>query len=232
MPPIRKGDGTPVEPKGVSQIRTGDGRILFDGPAISDSVLLPESDDLTHFGGDTTDFDINTNSPKFNTGFTDLSLKFTGSSNVSIGSLSGLDNYPEVGQPHRIAAFNGTGDSRWDLLFSNDSETELGTGYGIFARPRDDDITIRRWDDGSVDNLQVLNEVGWTIGEWHEIEILHEANGDLTVTVFDKDGTQIDQGSANDSTHITDGTYDNVGVGLRQSENNTDDAWDFWRFID
>ena len=40
MPPIRKGDGTPVEPKGVSQIRTGDGRILFDGPAIPDAAVL------------------------------------------------------------------------------------------------------------------------------------------------------------------------------------------------
>ena len=37
MPPIRKGDGTPVTPKGISQIRTGDGRILFDGVAIPDS---------------------------------------------------------------------------------------------------------------------------------------------------------------------------------------------------
>ena len=36
MPPIRKVDGTPVTPKGISQIRTGDGRILFDGPAIPD----------------------------------------------------------------------------------------------------------------------------------------------------------------------------------------------------
>ena len=39
MPPIRKGDGTPVTPKGISQIRTGDGRILFDGPAIPDSAV-------------------------------------------------------------------------------------------------------------------------------------------------------------------------------------------------
>ena len=38
MPPIRKGDGTPVTPKGISQIRTGDGRILFDGVAIPDSA--------------------------------------------------------------------------------------------------------------------------------------------------------------------------------------------------
>ena len=40
MPPIRKGDGTPVTPKGISQVRTGDGRILFDGVAIPDSALL------------------------------------------------------------------------------------------------------------------------------------------------------------------------------------------------
>ena len=39
MPPIRKGDGTPVTPKGISQIRTGDGRILFDGVALPDSDL-------------------------------------------------------------------------------------------------------------------------------------------------------------------------------------------------
>ena len=39
MPPIRKGDGTPVTPKGISQIRTGDGRILFDGVAIPDSAF-------------------------------------------------------------------------------------------------------------------------------------------------------------------------------------------------
>jgi len=36
MPPIRKGDGTAVAPKGISQVRTGDGRILFDGVAIPD----------------------------------------------------------------------------------------------------------------------------------------------------------------------------------------------------
>ena len=40
MPPIRKGDGTPVAPKGISQVRTGDGRILFDDVAIPDSGLL------------------------------------------------------------------------------------------------------------------------------------------------------------------------------------------------
>ena len=45
MPPIRKGDGTPVTPKGISQIRTGDGRILFDGVAIPDTVVSRPDDD-------------------------------------------------------------------------------------------------------------------------------------------------------------------------------------------
>ena len=54
MPPIRKGDGTPVEPKGVSQIRTGDGRILFDGPAIPDPENL-------HHGYDSTLLDLSDN---------------------------------------------------------------------------------------------------------------------------------------------------------------------------
>lgn len=39
MPPIRKGDGTGISPSGISQVRTGDGRILFDGPAIPDSAI-------------------------------------------------------------------------------------------------------------------------------------------------------------------------------------------------
>jgi len=42
MPPIRKGDGTAVVPKGISQIRTGDGRILFDGDAIPDNGMFQE----------------------------------------------------------------------------------------------------------------------------------------------------------------------------------------------
>ena len=53
MPPIRKGDGTAVTPKGISQISTGDGRILFDAVAIPDTwVERPDDDDTS------TDVDI------------------------------------------------------------------------------------------------------------------------------------------------------------------------------
>ena len=40
MAPIRKGDGTPLEIPGVSEVRSGDGRVFFEGDAIPDSVVL------------------------------------------------------------------------------------------------------------------------------------------------------------------------------------------------
>ena len=46
MAPIRKGDGTPLELPGVSEVRSGDGRVFFD--AIPDSVVSrPNDDDST-----------------------------------------------------------------------------------------------------------------------------------------------------------------------------------------
>ena len=46
MAPIRKGDGTPLEIPGVQEVRSGDGRVFFDGDAIPDSEL--PQDGLQH----------------------------------------------------------------------------------------------------------------------------------------------------------------------------------------
>ena len=40
MAPIRKGDGTPLEIPGVSEVRSGDGRVFFEGDAIPDSGVF------------------------------------------------------------------------------------------------------------------------------------------------------------------------------------------------
>ena len=112
MPPIRKGDGTPVEPKGVSQIRTGDGRILFDGPGIPDTrVSRPEDEDnLTDFDNqfgievsvsqDWPDFDgrISANVSGFSTAYifeqdeTQIaSVDISGLSNGDVFTFEGVD---------------------------------------------------------------------------------------------------------------------------------------------
>ena len=44
MAPIRKGDGTPLEIPGVSEVRSGDGRVFFEGDAIPDSVVSRPED--------------------------------------------------------------------------------------------------------------------------------------------------------------------------------------------
>ena len=46
MAPIRKGDGTPLEIPGVSEVRSGDGRVFFDD-AIPDSVVTRPADNET-----------------------------------------------------------------------------------------------------------------------------------------------------------------------------------------
>ena len=45
MAPIRKGDGTPLEMPGVQQVRSGDGRVFFDGDAIPDTSTCRPQDD-------------------------------------------------------------------------------------------------------------------------------------------------------------------------------------------
>jgi len=50
MAPIRKGDGTPLEIPGVQEVRSGDGRVFFEGGAIPDSVVSRPPDDDTISG--------------------------------------------------------------------------------------------------------------------------------------------------------------------------------------
>ena len=40
MAPIRKGDGTPLDIPGVSEVRSGDGRVFFEADAIPDSAVF------------------------------------------------------------------------------------------------------------------------------------------------------------------------------------------------
>jgi len=241
-PPIYTPDGSEVSeivlPDGstASEVIGPDGNVVFEaGPDIPDSVLLPESDDLTHFSGDTADYDINSNAPKFNTEYTDLSLKTTNpsSGNESIFSTSGLSFYPQVGQPHRFAVYLDSTNSISQIGFNNDSESSRNNGYSVaFLEPNGgfDQVEVRRWDGGSVTRLATKSAFGLSAGEWHEAEVLHESDGSLTVTIFDNTGTQLTQFSLSDSTHLSSGSYDNQGVFIINGRPEAD-AYDFWRFV-
>ena len=207
---------------------------LHEYSAIPDSVVLPESDDLTYFGGDTGNFDINSNEPRFNTEFSDLSVKSPTGTSTGIWSLSGLPNYPDVGDTHRVAMWieDPSRDSV-EVDFGNNLDSDRGDCYTVFmTEPNDtDSVRIRRFDSGSATDLVIESDVGLPSNEWVEVEILHASNGDITATFFDESGAEIISVSANDSTHITDGSYDNTGVGLRRSSQSDGQAWDYWRII-
>ena len=113
MPPIRKGDGTPVAPKGISQIRTGDGRILFDGPAMPDSV---------EYQFNALEIDANDGDALSN-----WECEITGDIISAIGSPTYRDSAIN-GNP--AVEFDGSNDGFLNRDFDNISATE---GHTVFA---------------------------------------------------------------------------------------------------
>ena len=122
MPPIRKGDGTPVEPKGVSQIRTGDGRILFDGVAIPDIVVSRPSDDSSDSGTDVSRGLV----VEAQSDFGGIGARI--SDNVSGVSRARLYDYNSGGY---VATTDISGLSSGDAFGFEDVDIKDGQEYGI-----------------------------------------------------------------------------------------------------
>ena len=198
-------------------------RSLVDGAEISaipDGVVLrPESDDLDHFSGDTGSWSINDEAPVFDD---ELSLKADedDSSTLSMVSTSGLDNYPEIGKKHVFFVYY---ESNYQMVsFGTDNAPNENDGYGYDLR--DGELELTRWDDGSRTTL----ETGASLpeDEWISLETLHESNGDWTLIAREADdvglseyenGDEIDSLETTDDTYITDGEYDNQGIGFLQT---------------
>ena len=200
--------------------------------AIPDIVVDDfESGDLTHWSGETDKYVVDDSDPVKEGTF---SCKNIGDDdgNVYIGSAEGKDGVPQVGIPHRIYIHPGTsGNSITTVFFGSDTIDDRGTGYGVRLSSDANEVRLERWDDGSVTVLGTDSSIGTIDDSWFEVIILHEENGDFTVWVFDESGTErTDDGLIeNDSTYITDGTYDNSIVTLEDGRGEGD-AFDDWRY--
>ena len=203
-------------------------RSLVDGANISaipdKTILQPNSDDLTHFSGDTGDFDINDNNPLFEG---PLSLKYPQDGSVlTITSSSGLENYPQVGKTHSFFVnpqFDSGSDEAWARIHW------AGGDYRI--QVLEDNNEVRLLSDDEIDSANVA------INDWMAFETLHEANGNITTKVFDaseqdassyRDGSVLTTLSGSDSSGITDGSYDNNAIEF-QSLRNTEEVVELWR---
>ena len=209
--------------------------------AIPDSVVLqPASDDLNNFDGDTGEFDIDSTAPVFDGS---LSLKAgQGSTSINIiGSAAGLQNYPQVGKRHSFFAnLNNDSGSEDALIFVNwghSNTTARADGYGLLISADSGELQLRRYDDGADTILDSDSTPTYPTNAFLAFEVLHEADGSLTLQCYDasdqdastyREGDLLTTLTATDSTHITDGEYDNNGI-LFLSTRNTGEVYDLWR---
>jgi len=229
MPPIRKGDGTPVAPKGISQVRTGDGRILFDDPAIPDSVVEDwedGSDALNNWNntGDVSIVDDETIISSHSADGTPM-----GSSEDSCYSNygDGLNYYPKIGDAIDIWLWQDGNSTGAEFAFhfyypSNTSNEASSDNYSVILNTRNDEFYLTR-DGGRNEGTTIAGPEtpdGWQTSDfpkWIMCRVEMEENNDITATVFDGeygDLNELQSISVNDSTH--EPSSGDSGVGFMQ----------------
>jgi len=116
MAPIRKGDGTPVDPKGISQVRTGDGRILFDAPAIPDAL----TDHYLHDegSGTTLNNDIGSVNATVQSDTSDMWQSDAGLNGFYL-QYNAADN--DYSNPDDVSYFSGTDKYAWWMWINPDN---------------------------------------------------------------------------------------------------------------
>ena len=222
MPPIRKGDGTPVAPKGISQVRTGDGRILFDGVAIPDSDIAQFEDGSLHpsFTGDTSAYEVNSDQSISGS----HSLENTQTDQDEIISTSGLDQYPEVGQ--RISCYQYPRND--DLPLYTFGVQSLENWYGVGLNPSTDELIVTKdlFSSDQRASVSISNDT------WYDVEAEWTSSG-ITARVFDVDQSTGDrQGSALASVTFSDSSYSSGGIGFRDASTGGSSRYDDYRILE
>jgi len=222
MPPIRKGDGTPVAAKGISQIRTGDGRILFDGPAIPDSVVedFERDEPLDDWYGNTSEWSTTATDPLEG----DKSAVLDGDSQS--GSLIALDESQTGRLPERGDRFSFllhmTDTHEFNFEFGRpEDDTGLAEGYKIQIRPYQEDLRLQR---NGLDASTSINNDDY-VGETVEVEIDW---GDPTIaaTTFEFNVNEQERGEEIDSISDDDDDIDSGSISMAGGEDSED------RFVD
>jgi len=257
MPPIRKGDGTAVTPKGISQVRTGDGRIFFDGPAIPDGLVdnFEQSDEVdgstepfgpygegegldTYYSGDFNRYDITTNGPVSGDAFEgDRLLVGTGDSQERIISKpgDGLPNYFEDG---RVASClvhiddDNTDDNLQVLFAVQDINNFLGVDVNAFNQ----NVTIFETVNGS-QNVLDSESLSIDSSDFFDVE-MDRSGSNLVARIFDYDPFEAERGSELRTLEVSNPPFsDESGIGFQHSGPSGNIGvesrfFDFYRLVD
>ena len=198
MPPIRKGDGTPVTAKGISQIRTGDGRILFDGPAPPDGVVYHW--DVDNFA-DPWEDDVQNRTMSIS----GLSLS------EGLVSSDGVDDFGSA----NVGDFGSILDSQMSLGVSISTTDSQGAILGV----REDGLRL---------GLSVGDDAALTPNDASAGEVafrVSDENGDIQDAY--SDGTTVDDGQKHDILITKSGNeFDDVDIRIDGSLVNTNFVFD------
>jgi len=218
---------------GTGGISPGGLRNLTEISPIPDNpVLLPESDDDTHFSGDTAGISINSNSPVLQqSDNNDLSFKFApndgaGTNYDNVYSTSGLPNYPQVGTKTIFGLYAQSGEDQ-RVYWSTAGGILSSDCYGLIADFGGGNIGYIRRDGGS-NPVTNTDSFSWTTGQFYVIEVTHESGGAITIDAYsDYSGSSDVTFTATDGTHLTSGSFDQTGIGFRNFSS-SDIVVDWW----
>jgi hypothetical protein len=191
------------------------------------TVLPPRADDLSHFEGDVSGFDINNNSPVIWADFNDLSLKKTNTSQVLISSTSGLDNYPSAGDSFSLFVREGSGGPHSIFAWGVQSASNFFGGGSYAVRLESSGGNLAFLKDGAT--VSENSSVSIATETWYSLEIEWLADGSMTATLYDVDQSDGSRQSAVGSVSYTDTAYSSGGIGFADGAQGGTAAFDFVR---
>jgi len=188
-----------------------------------------EDADLAEYSGSTGDFTTQTSTVASGT----AALKMeTNGGNASIGSTSGLANYPDVGDTHKFRIrFGAAANTQTKFGTANPESSSGDDGYVVGIDLANSAFLVGRRDSGSLTILDKVDNPGLSQDIWYEVEVSHASDGTLSATIRKPDGTEVASVSATDTTHLTDGSYDATGIGFMELAEATPVYWDHWRIV-
>lgn len=182
--------------------------------AIPDSVVedFERTSPLDDYGGDTGSFSVQ------QTDVYEGDDALLGSSTGIIASTSGLPSYPSQGEifSARVAAAGGN-DVSLGYAAQSESGSSSFSGYTLAVDFSSNNLTLRRWDNGTPTTLSQVNTDSLSTDTWYEPRVEWGTDDSHICELSDTDGSLVNENATSVSNQIsvTDGNYTSGGAAWR-----------------
>jgi len=195
--------------------------------ASSDKIDDFEDGNISEYNGDKSEFDVQQSTVFDGTHALEVT---TSQSEADIRCVSGLYNYPRVGEKNQIRVRLEGASPTWQIAWSTENQPWGNNNSYGFTLAYDGDLDV--WKDNYNVVLNSSSGNANITDEWMRVEILHEANGSITVEVYHESNDSLHSSvTATDSDYITSGSFDYTGVMFRTGTSNQTHFADFWETV-